>query len=165
MLIMRFYHDKNLLAVGDKEYKATCPVRNELNGERDPGQLVKTYPITSSLGRLPYYPRKFPTGLWKVKKPVWTDDREYAPVKIPTDAVRRVLTWDTKNGKYKKASGHQDDAFYHLHYAETSMTTLGCIRLNSSNDARVIAKEVESYLDKDKEVWIEVIASASCERG
>ena len=163
-MILRFIHDENRLYVEDREYHATCPVRNELNGEREETQIVKTFPITSSLGRCPYYPRKFPTGLWKVKEPEWTEDIEYAPVKIPTDAVRRVLIWDTKNGRYDAVTGHQDDAYYHLHYSERSRTTLGCIRLSSAEDAKDIAREIIHRQMKKEEVWLEVIASRACER-
>jgi hypothetical protein len=164
MLILRFYHDENRLFVGRTEYRATCPVRNELNGERGADQIVKTYPITSSLGRLPYQPRKFPTGLWLVKRPIWTEDIEYAPVKIPTDAIRCVLTWSVGDGKYKEAVSHQDDSYYHLHYSSTSRTTLGCIRLDSAEDAIEIAREVLKYQKAGEEVWLEVIASRACER-
>lgn len=153
MLLLRFFHDENLLFVGDKEYKATCPVRNELNGERRTG-LPKTFPADGS-ERKEYQPRKFPTGWWKVKPPIWTNESDYAPVKIPTDATRRVLT---KDGTI------QVDAFYHLHYAGNSLTTLGCIRLNSAEEAAEIAKTIEAEQKKGNEVWIEVIASRKCER-
>lgn len=158
MLLLRYYHDLNELEGGTKSYIATCDVRNEINGRRKPNQIVKTYPITSSLGRLPYMPRRFPTGLWRVKPPIWTDDIDYAPVKIPTDAMRRVLLWDVKSGKYTIPNGqHQDDAFYHLHFARDSKTTLGCIRLHSAEDAEDIAKLVEWYQGKGQEVWLEVL--------
>lgn len=158
MLLIRFYHAENELHVESKVYTATCDVRNEINGRRSPHQVVKTYPITSSLGRKPYMPRRFPTGLWKIKKPIWTDDIDYWPVKIPTDAVQRVLTWGLDGDKRYTVpdGGHQDDAFYHLHFAKNSKTTLGCIRLASDTDARLIAKLVEWYLEKEQEVWLEV---------
>jgi hypothetical protein len=160
MLLLRFYHCSNELFVDNKSYIATCDVRNEINGRRKHNQIVNTYPITSSLGRKPYMPRKFPTGLWKVKYPVWTSETDYAPVKIPTDALRRVLLWDVESGMYTIPNGqHQDDAFYHLHFARDSKTTLGCIRINSEEDAREIAKLVTWYMDKDQEVWLEVLVN------
>lgn len=158
MLLLRFIHDENRLYVDDKIYKATCKVRNELNGWRKKDQVVKTYPLGG--GREPYYPRKFPTGFWKIKTPEWTKDPEYKPVKIPTDAFRRVPLWETDRHGYKKLSDeHQTDAFYHLHFAQGSSTTLGCIRLNSAEDAAKIAKQIESEMNNGNEVWIEVIAS------
>lgn len=159
MLILRFIHSENTLHVGSKIYKATCKVRNELNTWRKKDQVVKTYPL-GNFERQPYYPRKFPTGLWRIKKPVWTDNSDYAPVKIPTDAFRCVLLWDTDSNGYVKQNGnHHTDAFYHLHYARYSTTTLGCIRLDSDKDALEIAETIEYEMNNDVEVWIEVIAS------
>ena len=104
-------------------------------------------------------PRKFPTGLWPVKKPIWTDDIDYAPVKIPTNAFRGVMLWDTNKHGYTKPNGkHHTDAFYHLHFAKNSTTTLGCIRLNSDKDAREIAEQIEYEMNQGNECWIEVIA-------
>lgn len=156
MLLLRFYHKLSKLTVDNKEYKATCDVRNEINGRRFPNQIVKTY--GSDGQRKPYMPRKFPTGVWTVKEPIWTDDLEYAPVKIPTSAKRNVLTWSLESGEYKVPSEEiQEDAFYHLHFARDSKTTLGCIRLNSAEDATEIAKLIEWYLKKDQKVYIEVL--------
>jgi len=159
MFLLRFIHSENKLYVNGKPFKATCKVRNELNGWRKKDQVVKTYPL-GNFERQPYYPRKFPTGLWRIKPPVWTDDIDYAPVKIPTDAFRGVILWDTKKNKYVKANGeHHTDAFYHLHYAKNSSTTLGCIRLDSDEDARYIASLIEYELKIGNKCWIEVIAS------
>lgn len=155
-MILRFIHDENLLTVGGVEYKATCPVRNALNGERNPDQVVKTFPLNPLEDREAYDPRKFPTGVWAVKRPTWTEDPDYAPVKIPTDAHRRVLT---TSGKV------QEDAFYHLHYAGNSRTTLGCIRFDNPFDAKAIAMAVERELKTGRDVWLEVIASRACDRG
>ncbi len=159
MFLLRFIHDENKLYVDGKPFKATCKVRNELNKRRKKNQVVKTYPL-GNFERQPYYPRKFPTGLWRIKPPIWTDDTDYAPVKIPTDAFRGVILWNTdKNGYTKPTGKHHTDAYYHLHYAAESSTTLGCIRLNSAQDARYIAEMVEYELKLGNECWIEVIAS------
>ncbi len=164
MTVIRFFHQEEILEILDEQgkvlqkYRATCRVRNEINGRRQPDQIVKTFPITSKLGRLPYNPRKFPTGAWRVKMPIASNDPEFAPVKIPTDAIRRVLTSELEGGRYAGLSGeHQDDAFYHLHYSHKYRTTLGCIRLNSADDAREIAKLVKSELKAKREVWLEVM--------
>ncbi len=163
MLLLRFIHDEDVLYVGNTTYKATCPVRNELNKLRKLDQVVRTYPKDLSLPREPYTPRKFPTGLWKVTGVTVTQDPDYAPVKITTDAVRRVLVWDTRQGMYSRVTGEtQEDAFYHLHYAKNSRTTLGCIRLNSEEDALKIGQEIKDYMVDNIDVWLEVIASRSC---
>lgn len=159
MLLIRFIHSENKLYIEDNIYKATCIVRNEINKRRNKHQIVKTYPINGDK-RKPYYPRKFPTGLWRIKPPIWTDDIDYSPVKIPTDAFRGVLIWDADNNGYTKQTGeHQTDSYYHLHYAKMSSTTLGCIRLNSEEDAREIAELIELHLKDKQECWIEVLAS------
>jgi hypothetical protein len=164
MIVIRFFHQEEVLEVlnnkGEiqKKYQATCKVRNEINGRRRLDQIVKTFPITSKLGRQPYNPRKFPTGTWRVKMPIPSDDPEFAPVKIPTDAIRRVLTSEVEGGRYAGLSGkHQDDAFYHLHYSHKYRTTLGCIRLNSADDALEIAAMVTKELKDKREVWLEVM--------
>lgn len=155
MLFIQYFHEDELLIVGGKQYKATCRVRNELNRWRKINQIAKTYPLEGK--RQPYYPRKFPTGIWEVKPPIWTDDVDYAPVKIPTSAVRKVMVWDVSGNQYSQMSGEvQDDAFYHLHFAKDSTTTLGCIRLDSVEDATEIAKLVEDYIKKKDKVWLEV---------
>ena len=157
MLLIRFYHSLDKLMVGSKEYKATCDVRNEINGRRKPDQIVKTYPKDGT-DRLPYMPRKFPTGAWNVKQPIWTDDIEFAPVKIPTDATRKVLIWGTSSGKYTIPNGTiQEDAFYHIHFSRDSKTTLGCIRLNSAEDAKELAELVEFHLSRHDKVILEVL--------
>lgn len=149
-MILQFIHDQNKLTVNGKTYKATNPVRNQLNGERDAGQTVKTYPIDGP--QKWYDPRKFPTGLWEITGVEWTDHDEYAPVKIKTDATRRVMTND---------GTIQTDSCYYLHYCGISQTTLGCIRIDSKADAIEIGKFVESRKDK---MYIEVIASTGCVR-
>ena len=154
--MMQYFHEDELLIVGGKHYKATCRVRNELNGWRKKNQIVETFPLVGN--REPYYPRKFPTGLWRVKKPEWTRDPDYAPVKIPTNAVRQVMTQSVVGGAYSGPTGEiQDDSFYHLHFAKNSTTTLGCIRLDSEDDAIMIANIVNVHLEKNQKVWLEVL--------
>ena len=155
MFLLRFSHSQRKIWAGDHLYPASCDVRNELNNRRKMNQVVKTYPSEGS--RLPYFPRVFPLGVWKVKKPIWTDDPEYWPVKIPTTAVRNVFTWETEDGSYNRISEIvQEDAFYHLHHAKNSRTTLGCIRIAIPGDAATIAKSVERHMDALEDVYIEV---------
>jgi hypothetical protein len=155
MFYLRFSHGQNKLWVGEKEYRATCTVRNELNGWRKPDEVVNSMPIHDTA--MPYQPRPFPTGVWRVRYPEYTFDPEFAPVKIPTSAKRRVFLWDIEKGEYVAPNGEtQEDNYYHLHYAGNSKTTLGCIRLDSAEDAVEIAKTLETELSKGP-VWIEVV--------
>ena len=160
MIIMRYFHQEEELHIRDRVYRATCKVRNEINGKRAAQQIVETYPRSDPGDRRPYMPRKMSTGFWKEGKPIWTDDPIYWPVKIPTGAIRQVMTWDTRSGRYEALSGIiQDDSYYHLHFSRDSITTLGCIRLDSERDAREIAQDVERLLDAGNEIWIEVFAN------
>jgi hypothetical protein len=155
MELMRFSHTEEKLTFKGKEYKATCTVRNELNGWRKKDEVIVTMPVSGSPEA--YYPRKFPTGVWKISTPEYTSDPNYAPVKIRTSAVRRVVLWDVENGEYVEPSGDtQMDTSYLLHFAKNSKTTWGCIRLDSEEDALEIAKDVISGLI-DGAVYIEVV--------
>lgn len=155
MLLLQFFHEEEILFIDNREYKATCRVRNELNGWRRKDEIVRTYGIDGK--RSPYYPRKFPTGVWTVKEPIWTRDPIYSPVKIPTNAIRTVLTRENESGNYGTFDGETiEDSFYHLHYSEGSTSTLGCIRLDSSSDAADIANLVSFYLGKKQKVFLEV---------
>lgn len=158
-----FIHDESVLYVGDKKFRATCTVRNELNGwrnEDDPDEVVKHLPPDGTTP-YPYMPRKFPTGRWKVKVPVRSQNPVFAPYKIPTSAKRSVDLWDLKSdGSYDKPNGdHGIDSFYHLHYSEASTSTLGCIRLDSEADAIEISNLVRNSIGRGDSAWIEVVAS------
>ncbi|MDC7234980.1 MAG: hypothetical protein PQJ58_17230 [Spirochaetales bacterium] len=155
-MVLRYFIEEEILEFGKITYKATCRVRNEINSKRKKSQVVKTYPKGDE--RLPYMPRRFPTGVWEVFKPIWTNDIEFWPVKIPTNAVRRVLAWYTEKGEYSESSEIiQDDAYYHLHFSRDSISTLGCIRLNSANDAEQIARRIEGLQAAGHQVLLEVV--------
>lgn len=158
-----FIHDEDVLFVNEKKFRATCTVRNELNDWRnqdDPKEVVKHLPPDGS-EPLPYMPRKFPTGKWKVRAPVRSNNPTFAPYKIPTSAKRNVCLWDLKSdGSYDQPSGESAvDSFYHLHYSEPSQTTLGCIRLDSKADAIEISNLVRNSIGHGEQVCLEVIAS------
>ena len=98
------------------KFPATCRVRNEINGHRSLDQVVYTLPESGK--PKPYYPRPFPSGIFKIIDIEYTDDLEYAPVKIKTNATREVFTWDLdKEGNYWKPTGKtQIDTCYWLHF-------------------------------------------------
>jgi hypothetical protein len=155
-MLLRYWHTKKRILVNGREYLADCTVRNELNGYRAVNEVVKTMPLSGQPE--PYYPRQFPTGVWPVFQPEYTDDPEFAPVKIPTGAKQRVFTWKTgKDGKYSTPTGEaQEDYFYHIHYSQYK-TTLGCIRLNSGTDAVNIAMVITEAFSRGEKVWLEVL--------
>lgn len=137
-------------------YKASCKVRTELNGQRKKNQVVYTLPKTGH--PTPYYPRQFPSQIFNITDIVYTTDPEYAPVKIKTNAVRRVFTWDLDtDGNYWKPTGNtQIDTAYWLHYTDSS-TTLGCIRIGSAQDALSLAHIIERTLERGDAVRLEVL--------
>jgi hypothetical protein len=135
-------------------YKANCKVRQELNGQRSKGEVQ--YTVTKH--PKPYYPRQFPSGIFKITDIEYTDNIEYAPVKIKTNATREVFTWDlNRDGNYWKPTGKtQIDTAYWLHYTDSS-TTLGCIRIGSAKDALSLAHIIEPFLENNDSVLLEVL--------
>ncbi len=137
-------------------YPASCKVRNELNGRRKKNEVKYTYPI---IGKpKPYYPRQFPSGIFEITGIEYTNDAEYAPVKIKTTATRKVFTWDLdRDGNYWKPTGQiQEDSCYWLHYTGSS-TTLGCIRISDIHDALSLAHIIEPILENKDKIYLEVL--------
>lgn len=140
-------------------FPASCNVRHELNGRRllhNTADVVMTFPKAGE--RRPYMPRQFPSGIFEITKVEWTDDPEYAPVKIRTTATRDVFVWDLDySGGYDKPTEKvQTDSQYHIHYTD-SRTTLGCIRCNDRNDMISLAKIIEPVLVAGEPVFLEVL--------
>ena len=131
---------------------AWTKVRNELNGLRKPVEVVHTEPEPH-----PYYPRRFPSGTWRVYRPQSRATPYLSPFFIPTDAWQEVELWSVKNGRYDKKTGATyKDAGYGLHFS-TSGTTLGCIRIGSEADLRWLVGEITKALDDKQNVTIEVV--------
>ena len=132
---------------------ADCVVRNEINGWRKFHEVVKTYPH-----RLPYMPRRIPSGLHKITAVEWTKNPEYAPVKIRTDASRKVFVWELDRlGNYSHQTDQTTlDIGYLIHYTE-SKTTHGCIRANSKKLVSRLATIIECRLKAKEDVFLEVI--------
>lgn len=140
-------------------YPASCSVRHELNGRRalhTEKEVRWTFPDEGH--RKPYMPRQFPSGIFKVTAVVYTDDPEYAPVKIRTTATRDVFTWelDIMGGYERQTNKVQTDTQYHIHYTD-SKTTLGCIRCDSKSDIITLAELIKPAVDRGEDVWLEVL--------
>ena len=137
-------------------YPASCRVRNELNGRRKLDEVVYTVP---TIGKpKPYYPRQFSSGIFEITDIEYTNDPEYAPVKIKTTAIREVFTWDLDiNGRYWEPTGKiQTDTAYWIHYTD-SPTTLGCIKVNSKEDIIHFANIIEPVLNYGDKIYLEVL--------
>jgi hypothetical protein len=142
------------LILPDAEYPVSNRVRTIRDGTRKSYEVVRTIP-----DNLPYDPQPFPKGLWHITAVEWQRDkgfdyRTYGPVKIRTNAWQRVKIWDLdKDGDYlREIDAYVVDIGYLLHYSEFA-TTLGCIRLNSPEDATVIANVIAGAL---KDGWVEL---------
>jgi len=140
-----------------KQISCSCWVRNELNGERKPTELVKSIPSGEY-----YYPRVFPAGRFKVtERPIHRNaetDPYTAPFFIPTDAGQMVNIWSVVNGAYSADTYHQVwDTGYGLHFS-TSPTTLGCIRLTMESDLLALVSVINACFDSNEEVLVEVAA-------
>lgn len=136
------------------EIDATCIVRNEENGYRKPGQVVRTMGSTTPHG-LAYQPRPFPAGTWSVTDIVdMSMDTVYWPRWIATDAHQELTVWDVdEQGRYLAPT---DDTVigkgYGLHHARywkgtelvPSGSTLGCINILDPADAEWLATEIRA---------------------
>jgi hypothetical protein len=126
----------------------SCEVRNELNGRRGGQDVVTTIP-----DNLPYMPRRFPAGRWKIGTPVKKTSPYTKPWFIPTDAWQMVSVWLLdENGFYDVKSNREiKDTAYGLH-ASNSRTTLGCLKIMDIADVEWLAREILADADAILEV-------------
>ena len=158
--VVRFTGDT--LWAFDRRIDATCEVRNELNRQRRPDQVVITMGQTVPYG-IPYQPRRFPPGRWLITGVAdMGKDTEYWPVYMDTNATQQVRVWDLdEEGNYygpkmKWITGKG----YGIHHARwsnagqlvPSRTTLGCINILSPDDAVWLSDEVR----KAGKVYVDV---------
>jgi len=138
-----------------KQISCSCWVRNELNGERKPTELVKSIPSGEY-----YYPRVFPSGRFKVtERPIHRNaetDPYTAPFFIPTDAGQDVDIWNVKNGAYDSNTYHTVwNTGYGLNFS-TIPTTLGGIRLTLESDLLALVAVINKCFDAGEDVFVEV---------
>jgi hypothetical protein len=131
--------------------KATCIVRNEINGLRKADQVVTSMP-----DQQPVFPRMFPVGTWSVGKPEARHQPDRRPFFIPTDASQELPVWVLKDGKYDRLSGAiVTDRGYGLHCSVYS-TTLGCIRIHNEDDLLRLVELINTTLDAKQKVELVV---------
>lgn len=136
----------NLIGISTYSFTVTNEVRNELNGLRE-NPDAKTLPSSGS--RNWYYPRKFPNGIWNIRKsePKDGSDPYLGEVFIPTDAHQEVPVYGDVNnamptvidGNIPASTGVQDDTAYGFH-ASSSSTTLGCGKCDTQENANKFAE-------------------------
>jgi len=149
---------KGTLLVDGLICKIKCDVRTLANGRRGSDEVVRSIP-----GNEPYDPCPFPKGLWNITGVEWQKDKgfdpnTYGPVKIRTDAWQMVNVWrlDDDGDYLRETERRVRDGGYLLHYS-TSQTTLGCIRLASPEDAKMIGNIIVEILGRGEAVELEVI--------
>jgi hypothetical protein len=141
----------------DTVFPVSNRIRTLRDGTREASEVVRSIP-----DNLPYDPQPFPKGLWRITGLDWQkernfDPRTYGPVKIRTDAWQWVNVWELDaDGDYLRETERRvKDTCYWLHYSAFK-TTLGCIRLDSPDDAIVIAHIITRALDRE-EVLLEAV--------
>jgi hypothetical protein len=139
-----------LLQTPDKLYKVSNNVRSLRDGTRAASEVVYSMP-----DHLPYDPEPFPKGVWSVSGVSWQkekgfDPRTYGPVKILTNAWRRVRVWelDPAGDYLRETDTRTRDTCYWLHYSAFP-TTLGCVRLASPEDAVELANLIVEALQSE----------------
>ena len=154
--------DENVLELNGEQFTVTNRVRNELDGTRklhNPKEVVRA--IVNGVYSSPYMPRQFPKGAWNITEIEYTKARDFAPIKIKTDAHQKVETWALdKSGGYDHPLGiFVDDSGYYLHWSEFSRTTLGCGRVGTDMDKEIrrLAELIKPALDRKESVILEVI--------
>jgi hypothetical protein len=149
---------KETLIINDSIFPISNKIRTLRDGTRASHEVILSMP-----DNMPYDPQPFPKGLWNITGVEWQKEKgfdasTYGPVKIRTDAWQWVNAWKLDNdGDYLKESDQLfKDHGYLLHYSKSS-TTLGCIRLANDEDAVLIARFIQRFLDLGEAVQLEVV--------
>lgn len=158
-MIIEFKRDSGILLVEGARYPCTSIVRNELNGRR---ALHKKRDVVHSVpDRLPYMPRPFPLGEWKVvtikkRAPSDPDYGYLGPYYIGTNAFQELPVWalDLDGGYDHPTTEYIIDRAYGFHYARDSLTTLGCARVASEKAMLAIVSSI-----RNQDVTVLVTAS------
>lgn len=156
--------DKDRMETGGVVFTVTNKVRNEidpLHVRRLHDQSEVRRAVVNGAWSDPYMPRKFPKGTWQIMSVEDTNEADFAPVKIRTNAHQMVETWqlDSKGGYNKPSGKFVNDSGYHLHWCAGSRTTLGCGRVGTDSPKQVIklAKMIRTAMEAGEMVILEVI--------
>ena len=164
-MVITYNRRKNELTVKNKlctkKIKASCLVRNELNGWRRKhikSEVVRALSKHNTLTDSPVMPRQFPKGKWKVTTVEKRHDEYRAPYIILTDAWQYLDVWslDGQGGYKKNTDKKVADFQYGIHYS-TSNTTTGCIKIEQKDAMIKLAELVLKQRLKGKEVYVNVI--------
>lgn len=151
---------------------ATCVVRNRDFGEdprnerrlHDKSEVVWTYSFDRYNPSVPYMPKTFPSGSWKITdfpKVCHLDDPDGSylyPLFIFTDAWQMVEEWALdENGGYDHPTGRLvKDIGNGIHYS-SSRTTLSCIKITNMADIYTLGGMVKYALFQRHPISLEAL--------
>lgn len=159
---MKLVYDiaKCTLTTGGIVFKVNNIVRSVKDGTRSL-ELKKDviFPIVNgAYYHLPVMPGHFPKGHWNITGVKYTTEKDFAPVKIITNAHQRLKLWTIDpDGSYGHETGETvEDTGYYFH-ASWSRTSLGCGIMDSAKSALKLAKMCETALSKGETILLEVV--------
>jgi len=161
MKVLSWTKDTAYLSAFGRQIEVSNVVRNELNGRRKLGlksDAVLTEPDDGTKP-MPYMPRGFPEGSWKITGIVpHTDPKDHYlnPYFIATNAHALVEVWglDALGGYDKPTGSFVRDSGYGIHWPDPaySMTTLGCIRIVSKQDLLWLVSQIQTATAAGEEI-------------
>ncbi len=128
-------------------------------------RIVEKLPVIYSLNAdgsqgYPYMPKPFPLGLCNATGARQSDDPELAPWVLETDAHQKVERWEvTEDGKdYVQPIGDfVEDWGYEFHFDRIWMTTDGCVRMASAEDATWLCQQYLAAKTRGDTVQVSVL--------
>ncbi len=154
---LKYERDLGILHLGDRAFPVVCKVRNEQNGLRKRSEkVVRTENFDGSSG-VPYMPRPFPLGRWKITGIFPKSDPYEAPEFIATDAHQPVDEWSEVSGHYGERTGRRVEDFGYGFHNSTSSTTLGCGRVLYSADRAELSEAIREAWARGEEVHVDVV--------
>ena len=151
-MILTWNQTEPFLTANGEQFQCSCRVRNELNGLRQPSEIVYSMP-----DGVPYQPRVFPKGSWLIGRPEPRSDALLAPWFIPTNAYQDLPVWETKNGLYVKPTNRMiRDVGYGLH-ASSSLNTWGCCRIATVEQQNRLVALIFEAINRGETANLEVL--------
>lgn len=154
---IKWYRDSGTMAFDGHVIQVTCIIRNEINGRRSVTEPpVYTEPDDGS-SPVPYMPRLFPRGSWKIVAVLPKTDPYMAPEFISTNAWQLVDELTEVDGHYgPKTGGKVRDSGYGFHNS-MSATTLGCGKIVRNDDRELLVSCIKAAWENHEDCMVEVI--------
>jgi hypothetical protein len=149
--------DEGKESYDDQVIDVVCSVRNELNGLRHLYEPVVYTENKDGARGIPYMPRPFPKGKWKILAILPKTNGYEAPEFISTDACQLVEKWTVVNGRYGAPTGEMVMDYGYGQHNSTSSTTLGCGRILLSSDRAKLTAILKPKLAAGEVCYLEVV--------